>query len=542
MVQSLTMLSSYKLFQKERIVDVLIMSLLVTFTLVLRIPIAAERKILPAGDAFNFQHITSHIQHLSYPSKEKRLPVYSIILLAGRVANLDHIQASVATSIAAGAGIPVLLYALGRQLRLHRVPLTGFLGLSAFDPLLTMNGIRPLADSTFLFFALLFILLLTRILSRPDPPSHRFLWGLGATATLMMFTRYEGFLIAGLLYPLLLLKLPWRDALRAAIIPITATLAWIPAYLAIHGSLTGLSYVADASGSGFGQISDIPDNANQMIEGAGWGKAWSLPAYEVSQEPQAEAVPRLLATPTWWMGLMGAIGLGWVAVRSKIAGLPLLAAATGYTLLLAWWWVYSRYVAPLSAIFYLTTAAGASAILATPLMFGSLRTRKVAQALLLLVFLGGFWWIATTETTAMHTRALSLAWESNYKEYALFSALQNTASKGKPTAYWTEEHAFATLYLGLLEEPASRTNPKLGLYFSRYPDADAAALYEILQQRRIRYLIYAEQHDNATEPRLPPLRELLVQRNRIAGETTFRSVHLTEGDLQEIPVYELAWE
>ena len=51
--------------------DVILAVVLVTAALAVRTPIAIERKIMPAGDVFNFQHIAVNIIHGIYPHKER---------------------------------------------------------------------------------------------------------------------------------------------------------------------------------------------------------------------------------------------------------------------------------------------------------------------------------------------------------------------------------------------------------------------------------------------------------------------------------------
>lgn len=520
------------------IFDAAIVIVLISLVIMLRVPIARERKILPAGDAFNFQHITSQIQYGNYPTKEKRLPVYPLLLLPGRLVNADPLAFSVGVSIAAGAAVVTILYALGRTLKLHRPALLLLLGLSIFDPLLTINGMRPLSDSTFLALALLTILLVTRLIRTREPVTPRWLLTIGLVTTLMMFTRYEGFLIAALLFPILATRVGFRAAAWAAVIPLVTTLLWIPAYLTIHGSVTGLAYITDATAAegGFGETKLIPANVHRMLKGAGWARLWNHPRFEWEQEPRDEAWQRILHSPSWWLGIVAAIGVVWLLLRAKVAALPLVLAMSGYTLLLAWWWVYSRYVAPLSAVFYFTAAAGVSALLT-----GAEGLRHVPRwqrwsPLLALGILIGGGWIVVNEAGPLHATAVAQAWENNQRGYALFSAIKHASHQRERTAYATEEHAFATLYLGMVNEPRSRINPGLGFYVSRYPEASIEELYGLLERYQIRQLIATD-----TDSRIPPLVKLLEADGRVQATTRFYEIDLRELDTLTIPVYTLAW-
>ncbi|MEK7556437.1 MAG: hypothetical protein AAB538_00485, partial [Patescibacteria group bacterium] len=54
-------------------VDVTLIVVLVASALAVRVPIALERKIMPAGDVFNLQHIADFILRFDYPNRENRL-------------------------------------------------------------------------------------------------------------------------------------------------------------------------------------------------------------------------------------------------------------------------------------------------------------------------------------------------------------------------------------------------------------------------------------------------------------------------------------
>lgn len=518
----------------ETTCDVIVVILLILATLSIRVPIAAERQIMPAGDAFNYQHITSHILRFDYPHQEKRLPFYPILLIPSRFTAMDFIDASVATSVLMGALTVGALYLLGRQLQLHRVALLLLLGLSIFDPLLTVNSVRPFGDSTFVFTVILFLFLVTRILRASSPPPPSALLGLGVAATCMMFTRYEGFLIAALVYPLLWFRLPWKNIAVAAAIPFAISLAWIPAYLHIHGSLLGLSYLSDASGTGFGEVSGITGNLIRMLNGSRFLGVFSLPAHELTEDSPAETVQRIVTEPSWWFSLFALLGAVWIVIRNRWAGLAILLAGTGYAFLLSWWWVYSRYVAPLSALFYLLAAAGLSSLLTAIDRRGKWLPTIAVIIVLLAVSAGVF----TESKTSLRT-ALNNAWENNNKGLALFSAMKFAAQTKESTLYWSDEHAFATLYLGYADKPHTFTNAAQGVYASRLASLSLEELYDYLSDHHVRNFIYAqEKYDD----RLEPLRNLLQQRGRIEKTILYSSSDLATGTVETTPVYQLDWQ
>lgn len=497
--------------------DATLILALVASALAVRIPIALERKIMPAGDVFNLQHIADHIVRGSYPPKENRLPGYPALILLTRPFPVDPVRAAVGISLAVSSLMLACLYGIGRSLNIHRIPLFTILGLSVFDSLLTIGAIRPLSDATFLFFLSLYLFLITRALVSAALPARRSLIFIGVTAVAMMFTRFEGVAIAALTLPLLWLKLPWKKVLIAISIPLIAGLLWIPVHLSIHGSLAGgyVNAFSDPSGD-FGNLRAVPAKFMTLIKSAGWGTAWTLPDYEVDQEPKAEAIPRLVAQGTWWVSLLAIVGVPWLLITRRSAALPLLLATAGYIAILVWWFLYSRFVVPLVPIFYLTAAAGAS--------FLYTRFPKRFWPGFLLVSLGVIW-ILWTEAPRSHKQALGRAWESNGHGYAAFLSIRETAKLRQPTAYWTEAHAYATLYF--------KDN---GFYFNRHPDASAEQLYELLRERKIKHVIYVGE-----DARLPALRELLRKRSHIVSTTTHRSFYIADKSFETVAVDNLSW-
>lgn len=498
--------------------DLTLMIVLIAAALAVRTPIALERKIMPAGDVFNLQHIADFIVRFDYPPKENRLPGFPAVILLTRPFPVDPVQAAVGISLALSSLMLACLYGIGRTLGLHRVPLFAVLSLSVFDPLLTIGAVRPLSDATFLFFLSLYLFLVTRVLASSETPRRRSLLLVGLATAAMFFTRFEGVTVAAFTLPLLWLKLPWKKVLMAVAIPLTAGLLWIPIHISIHGSLTG-GYVAafsDPSGD-FGNIHAVPSKIFIMVKSAGWGNAWTLPAYEIDQEPKDEAIRRLTTQGTWWIGLLAIIGIPWLLITKRTAALPLLLAATGYMSILSLWFLYSRFVVPLVPIFYLTAAAGGSLLLHTVSQH-----KKGLGLLAISIFFG---WILWTEAPHYHHQALGRAWESNGHGYAHFLSVRETAKLNEPTAYWTEAHAYATLYF-----------KENGFYLNRHPDASPEKLYELLRANHIKHLIHFDE-----DKRLPALRELLREHGNIASTTTHRSFYVADKSFEIVEVDNLTW-
>ncbi len=524
------------LLSKEYKLDIILIVILAILALAVRIPIAAERKIMPAGDAFNFQHIASAIQYGKYPIKEKRLPSYPVFILMGRSIGLDPIRTSIGISIVASTGTILALYGLGRVFGFNRAVLVGVLGLAIFDELLVINGIRPLADGLFVFFVATTFYMTALFLRYPEYASPRLKLLYSIVITFLMFTRYEGFLIAGLTAPFLFIKLPWKEVGKMALIPTIAIILWIPAYKSIHGSVAGLSYITDATSSdgGFGELSLLPDNLNRLLNGAGWRVAWSYPQEVFEKGFSIDATYELISSPFWWMGVLSIIGLLYILAIGRSAGLTIILAGIGYALLLSWWWVYSRYVAPLSILFYFGAAGGLTLVTQTIQLLLEKFSKKVAAISFLapLVLVP----ILLTEIPTMHNRAMGRAWESNRKGYSLYEAMVATAKKSGPIVYPTEEHANATLFFGQIDKPRSAANPAKGMYLSRFPKATPNELFEILAVEKPRFFIETDYDE-----RIPNLLFLMKKHKIITKDNVYQETLWDTLDTETTHVYELNW-
>lgn len=516
--------------------DVFIMFALVILTLAVRIPIAAERKIMPVGDVFNFQHIASHIQYGQYPPKEKRLPAYPLFILLGRTIGFDPVQTSIGISIIASTGTIIALYGLGRVFTFSRASLVGFLGLAIFDPLLIMNAVRPLSDGLFVFLVATTMFLTALFLRYPSSATQRMRITYSVVITLLMFTRYEGFLIAGLTAPFLFIKLPWKDVSKMAIVPLCAIILWIPAYRSIHGPVSGLSYVTDATNpdGGFGELSLLPENFSRLMDGAGWKRVWSYPSEVFEEGISIQSLQRVIENPNWWVGVLSILGLVAMVVIDRVAGTSIILAGLGYALLLAWWWVYSRYVAPLSILFYLGAAGGMTVIThALAYLFSKKPTVKMYIAGLIPLFLIP---ILLHEVPRLNFSALSKAWESNRKGYADYSALVETSRKKGAVVYPLKDHTHATLYLGAQDEEKSARNPAKGVYLSDWQKETPEELYRELASKSPRFFIETD-----LDPRIPELVAILRKRGNIKETTVYKETRWDTQDVEITNVYELTW-
>lgn len=508
--------------------DFFIVIALVGTALAVRIPIAAERKIMPAGDVFNLQHIAENIIHGAYPHKENRLPGYPLLLLLTRPLPVDPVAAGVGVSIVVSALTMGCLYLTGRTLQIKHPPLVAFLGLAMFDPILNVSSIRPLSDATFIFWLSVVVLLITRQVAQTSPPTKRNLLIIGAAITAMIFTRYEGLMVAAFAFPALWIRLPWQKLLLAALVPTAAVLLWIPVYLSIHGSFTG-GYIAELNkpSNNFAVLSDVPSKLIALLRGGGWGNAWTIPAGELEEENPDKAIARAVQLPHWWTSILAVCGVAWLLASQRTHSLPLVLALLGYIAVLIWWVVYGRFVAPLVPFYYLTAAAGGSfLIIATSQVLAA--TMKIGMKNVGLIVIALFFgWILWSQGLDFHRQSLARAWENNQRGYALFQAIRQTAALDEltATAYWNAGHAIATLYF-----------KQGGFYFNLYPDDTPNELYRRLQEQNVRHIIMT-----GDDTRLPEVKTLLSQQGNIQDTTIHRSAIWSDNTFEEIPVLHLQW-
>jgi hypothetical protein len=531
--------SEYMLGQRNKgiWIDILLVALLIVQAFVVRLPIVQERKIMPAGDVFNFQYITSHLMSFDYPKTEKRLPTYPLLLIPGRLLHLDPIRTSIGVSLVASLGIIALIYTLGRQYKIPRTIMLFVTGIAVYDPLLTINAIRPLSDSTFVCWILASLVLVTRLVQKP-PSSRwdRILWWTGVSLVLMMFTRYEGFPIAAILVLSLFTALSWRQVLTVALLPAIATLLWIPVFHYVHGSLTGLGYVADATSAdgGFGEIKAIPENFQKLMSGAGWERIWATPSSELTQEEPEKAFYRVMGSGSWWLAVCSFVGLIWLLITQRKVAVPLIAMASVYTILLSWWWVYSRYVAPLSTVFYIGATAGAYGLVSAIQRLHSAATWK---GLVYGAFVVLFTLLAYQQVPHMYKLALSRSWEGNGKGYSLYQAIQYAGQQEK-SVFVPADYPISLLMLGSYAQPKTSTNPGLGMYFINYK-LDPVEAYIAMKGQKISSFLIPYQDERLEQ--LRQLRMSLEKNGNLGTKHHFQSFRWDTYEIEQTDVYDLIW-
>lgn len=471
------------------ILEACILISLVSVTVGERSIIAAQRRIMPAGDVFNFQSIARNIRHFDYPIREKRLPGFPLVLLAGLELGFDLTHTGIAVSIISSGATTAILYLLGRRLRFPALPLALCLLLTSVSPLLTINGVRPLSDSFFLFLIVLAVYLTTIV-----RPTRRSALLVGMVLMFLAFTRYEGVPTALLMLLLLRLRIPWRLVLIAALPLFVAGLLWLPVAKKVHGSIRDFGYFRDAQE--IADTSKIPTEYLRVVKAAGFGRAWQIQdlwATETEARTDAEA---LIHSPMWWFSVLANFGVIWLIFKVRKAAAPLLIEFAYYPILPAWWFLYSRYVAPMNAFYFFAAAAGASGIwiLTKRLFRNSGATVRFAAAGLLTVLLIN---IMIGVVPGQYKEAQARGFENNGNGYALYQALMSLRDTADRVAV-SADYLMAYMMLGSVLYEKDGLNNERGLYLSAKPSATPVELADYLKENRIDVLI-----DNGEKDVLP---------------------------------------
>jgi len=174
--------------------------------LVGRIVAAPFLNKISGGDFFNFLLITKELVNFSNPFIAKRLPFYPLLLIPGHL--LGHpIGWAKILGVVAASGSLVVLYLLGRQLKIKKEVLYLALLFTSFQSTFFIYSLRPLTHTLFTFEVLLSLYLFYNVVSfssgdrlsnkiRADKIFPLF----GVVLGLMCMTRHEGFVAAAVLF------------------------------------------------------------------------------------------------------------------------------------------------------------------------------------------------------------------------------------------------------------------------------------------------------------------------------------------------------
>lgn len=442
--------------------------------------IASQRRIMPAGDVFNFQSIARNIRYFDYPIHEKRLPGYPLTLLIGTELGFDPTLTGIAVSIMASAGTTVVLYLLGRYFKWPRLPLAAVLLLTSVAPQLTINGVRPLADSYFLFLIVLSVYMVTAARATKA-------WAIwtGLIIALMVFTRYEGGPTAILLLLLLRFKMPWRLVGIASLPLLIAGVVWLPVWRHVNGSLSEFGYAKDAKQNA--SIETLPADYMKIVDSSGFGKAWTIADLWSNDKQVRTEAGLLFSAPEWWLSVLASFGFIWIIISLRKKAAPLLVAFILYPVLPAWWFTYSRYVAPMTAFYYFCMAAGVVGVwqIVLWILKRAGNPIKVATAVLL-----GFLLIRAVFDVSpiLYKEAVAKGLENNGVGYSLYTALQSLRYTPDRVAV-SFDYLMATMMFGSVDSPKGGLNEGRGVYLSSKPDATPAQLAQYLHDKKTNILI-----------------------------------------------------
>lgn len=470
------------------IMEACVVAALVTAVVAERGVVAYQRRIMPAGDVYNFQNIARHIRQFDYPQHEKRLPGFPILLLAATEMGFDATRAGIVISIISAAATVVVLYLLGRHFTFPIFPLAVSLLLLAVAPIFALNGIRPLADSYFLFLMVLSVYLTTTA-----RPTRRWAVVLGFVLVLLIFTRYDGIPTAFFLLLCLRLRMPWKLVALAALSPLIAGLLWLPVAKSVIGSFEEFGYVQDAGQNA--SFATLPSDYLRLVKSAGFGRAWAITdlwSGDETLEREAKQMPYQLG---WWLSVLGSFGVVWMALALRTRALPLLITFLLYPVAPAWWFTYSRYVGPISAFYIFSVAAGVVGVwvlLSRWLVKIPAVGRVAVTTGLAALLVAAVWQVVPV----YYREAQGKSFDNNGRGYSLYLALQSLR-EGKERAVLSYDHLAAVMILGRVDEPVDALNAGRGMYLSDQVGASTADVAQYIQERGASVLVDYGENDMA---------------------------------------------
>lgn len=174
----------------------LVLVFILITSLVGRVLVAPLLKGISGGDFFNFLLITEELVKFHTPFIAKRLPFYPLLLIPGHL--LGHpIGWAKILGVSAGLGILVVLYLLGRQLKIKKEILYLALIFTSFQPTLFIYSLRPLTHTLFTLEVLFSLYLFYTIFySTRGRGSIKKLLLFGVVLGITSMTRHEGFILA----------------------------------------------------------------------------------------------------------------------------------------------------------------------------------------------------------------------------------------------------------------------------------------------------------------------------------------------------------
>lgn len=524
---------------RAALAEALVVVTLFTVTVGERAHLASQRNIMEAGDTFNFLSLAQAYSQGRLVKGEKRLPLYPLtIMVPWKGFGIDPMGTATGISVLAGGGTMVLLYLLGRRMKILPLPLALFLLLWVLEPVTNSVGIRPLSDALFLFL----VVAATYAVTVAAAWSIRSALRAGGIIALLMLTRFESMVLAPVLVLLLRLRVSWRRVLLAALPALALYAAWVPYALYIHGTIGG-GYFTEFSakeGAVGGKLEDVPAKLRKISGGVGWLRPWDNADYVLENpSPERSALARILSSGSWWVGVLALLGVPWLILTARRTAVPFLAVFFAFSGLYAMWVVYGRFVAPGVPAFYLSAAAGASALFSVGGKLFRPKALQLAAAGGLTLFL---LWVVREEAPGLMKVTTARVFDNEGSGYSLVLAIRDLVRREGRVAF--NHDLMAIIYLGIIGEPLAP--PQRAVMLGEAAEVEkgktladqTVAHVEKLRELDIRYLV------ERGEPRMLRVLDALKKRDVVVGteEIRFPKGHPpTQGEFDTTRIHTLTW-
>lgn len=496
--------------------EALIVVTLFAVTVGERAYLASQRKIMEAGDTFNFLSLAQAYSQGRLVKGEKRLPLYPLAIMVGwKGLGIDPMVAATGISVLAGGGTMVLLYLLGRRMKILPLPLAVFLLLWLLEPVTNSVGIRPLSDALFLFLVVAAAYVVT-VASGSVGSALR----AGGAIAILMLTRFESMVLAPVLVLLLRLQMSWRRVLLAVLPVLALYAAWIPYSLYIHGTISG-GYFTEFSakeGAVGGKLEDVPPKLRKIAGGVGWLRPWENANYVLENpDPKRAPLPRILSSGSWWVGVLAVLGVPWLLLTAKKSALPFFGVFFVFGGLYSMWVVYGRFVAPSMPAFYVAAAAGASALYAIAWRLFHPRVLRAAAVVGVIALL---LWILYDEAPGLMRTTANRVFDNEGSGYSLVLAIRDLVEREGRVAF--NHDLMAIIYLGIVGEPLAPPQRAIMLGEAAEVEkgktlADQTAEHvRRLEELNVRYLV------ERGEPRILRILDVLKQRGVVTATEEIR--------------------
>ncbi|MEX0649650.1 MAG: glycosyltransferase family 39 protein [Candidatus Andersenbacteria bacterium] len=506
-----------------RTLDMLFILLLIITAALTRGFFATIPKVMPPGDTFNFINAGKQLPFFAYPSTEKRLPFYPLLIELSPSA-VDPVLAATVIAVTASVTVIVLLYLLGRQLKIHPVVLTTVLMLAVVEPRIVSSGIRPLADSVFMVLVLAALLMTIRSLKQV--PTSRTIVGIGILFAMLLLTRHEGLAIVSALVAILAYcwRRSWQSIVVMLVTIIIVLTPWFVLTYKMRGTIWYMGYTTEITSSedpwGASNIYELRDRLRTLVSYTLWDGFVQIPhdaneAVSNGSLSREEYVHTLFGNPIWWLSLLALVGVLWLIITQPVSAVPLLAIGTGTFAIMAFWGPTFRFSAPAMPFWILSVALGATAVLHILQRLFRFHPFVWPAMLLGLVILIG------SQIDPFVQETYGRISDNNDRGYAQLTAMRYLAQQSGAVA--TKKSAgFFQAYVGVVGDPYQP--PQRGLVLDKFLGETPVEITKHLDVHQVRYVM-------SEGDELQELTDYLTSHNRIEKVVHFPTRHPTEDNI-----------